>query len=79
MKHPAKTKAQRAVLDAIGCGDSCPPMSRQTRESMLSKGLITKVGDKTLGKDRFGMITVPIYEMPVGVHIEWCSAMAIEE
>lgn len=75
-KHPGRTKAQRDALDRIGGGDKFPPMSRQTRDALLRDGLIVKVGEKTLGKDRFVAIRIPQYEMPVSVHYAWCQAMA---
>jgi hypothetical protein len=78
-KHPGTTEAQRRVLDAIGCGDSCPPMTRRTRETLLRKGLIERVGERTLGRDALGAITLPIYEMPIPVHMQWCSAVASED
>lgn len=77
-KHPGKTKAQRAVLDAIGCGDFCPRMTRQTRDALLKAGLIREAGYRVLGKDRFGEVRIPEYSMPLPVHIAWCEAMAEE-
>lgn len=72
IKHPGTTKAQKKVLDEIGSGNFTPWMSAKTAASLLAKGLIVKRGFKILGKDRFGSITVPEYEMPVPVHIQWC-------
>ena len=77
--HPGKTPAQRRALDAIGCGDNCPPMARKTRESLLSAGLIVEIGQKALGRDRFGVIAIPQFEMPIPVHMQWCNAVADEE
>ncbi|PZR77345.1 MAG: hypothetical protein DI537_43320 [Stutzerimonas stutzeri] len=78
-KHPGTTVAERRVLDAIGGGDSCPPMTARTRDAMLRKGLIHKVGERELGRDRFGVVALPIYEMPIPIHMQWCSAVAAEE
>ena len=78
-KHPGTTPAERRVLDAIGCGDSCPPMTARTRDAMLRKGLIHKVGERELGRDRFGAISLPVYEMPIPIHMVWCKAVAEEE
>ncbi len=78
-KHPGTTPTERRVLDAIGCGDSCPPMTARTRDAMLRKGLIHKVGERELGRDRFGAISLPVYEMPIPIHMVWCKAVAEEE
>ena len=74
--HPGKTPAQRKALDAIGCGDSCPPMARKTREALLAGGLIVQCGAQTVGRDRFGKITLPIFDMPIAVHMAWCEHWA---
>lgn len=78
MKHPGRTVAQRRVLDAIGCGNNSPLMSARTREALLNAGLIVLVGRKIVGRDRFGAITLPEYEMPIPVHMQWCEAVAAE-
>ncbi len=74
--HPGKTKAQRDALDRIGCGDNCPPMSDRTRDRMLEEGLIRQLSDKLVGSDAFGPITIPQFEMPIPVHMQWCDAMS---
>ena len=37
------------------------------------KGLITKTGMQEVGRDAFGSIRVPRWEMPLDVHIDWCK------
>lgn len=77
--HPGKTKAQRRVLDAIGCGDFLPPMSARTRDALLKAGLICKSEPIAIGKDRFGVIKIPQFYMPLPVHIQWCQAVAFTD
>lgn len=77
-KHPGKTPAQRRVLDAIGCGNHLPRMTNSTRDAMLKAGLIHSLPDKIVGRDHFGAITIPQYEMPIPVYMQWCSAVAAE-
>ena len=77
-KHPGRTAAQRRVLDEIGCGENCPRMADATRDALLREGLIVELGRKSLGRDRFGEITIPQYEMPIPVHMQWCKAVAEE-
>ena len=76
MPHPGRTPAQRKVLDAIGCGDFSPSMSPRVRDALIAAGLITPAGEKVLGRDAFGPITIPEYEMPIPVHMQWCAAVA---
>lgn len=70
VRHPAKTKAQRRVLDAIGCGNYSPQMNNRTLEAMLTHGLID-IGKGKLVHDRDGFQLVPTYEMPPRVHYQW--------
>ena len=76
--HPGRSKAQRAALDAIGCGDNSPIMAPRTRAALLKAGLIQKCGEKVVGRDRFGAIAIPEYEMPIPVHMQWCAAVAAD-
>lgn len=78
VKHPGTTKAERRVLDEIGCGQSQPRMTPGLQDSMLRKGLIVITGYQTLGKDAFGAIKVPNFEMPIPIHMQWCNAMAAQ-
>jgi hypothetical protein len=79
-KHPGKTAAQRRVLDAIGCGQFSPRMSKATRDAMLTAGLIEPAGFKLLAfKDGFPPMRIPEYAMPIPVHMQWCEHCAATE
>jgi len=77
--HPGKSKAQRDALNRIGCGDFSPPMSRQVRDTLLRNGLIIVAGERILGRDALGTITMTEYAMPTHVHMQWCSAVARDD
>ena len=77
--HPGRTPAQRRALDAIGCGNPCPPMSRATRKALIDAGLIEQRDSQTVGRDTLGAITIPVYEMPIPVHVAWCAAVALTD
>jgi hypothetical protein len=77
--HPAKTKAQRRILDEIGCGNYSVAISPRTREAMLAKGLIEPCGKRVIYQDRFGTVTVPEFQMPIAVHMQWCSHWAEQD
>lgn len=74
--HPGKTQPQRRALDQIGAGNSCPPMTARTRDALLRKGLIERRGVRTIGQDALGKIELPVYEMPIPVHMQWCAYWA---
>lgn len=78
-KHPGKTAAQRRALDQIGCGNYAPLMAKSTRDAMLRAGLIQEIEPKMLGVDRLGVITIRQFQMPIPVHMQWCSAVACSE
>lgn len=65
------TKAQEDALGLISIGQP-PHASPRTLQALKDAGLIVE-RQKVIGADRFGMITVPAYEMPIPVHMEWCS------
>lgn len=71
--HPGKTKAQRAALDAIGCGDNMPRMAKSTRDALLKSGMIVQCGQRTFGTG-WSAVSVPIYEMSISTHMAWCAA-----
>lgn len=66
--HPGRTAAERAALDSIGCGNYTPKMTNRVRDTMLDAGLIEECG---LRGD-----PVRQFQMPVGVHMRWCHAVA---
>jgi hypothetical protein len=71
-KHPGKTKAERAALDAIGCGNNSPIMSNKVCNSLLSDGRIVELPEKLL-PDRFFPVKIRQFEMSIPTHIEWCK------
>ena len=77
-RHPAKVKKctphQIAIFEQIGAGIACPPsaMSR-TFKALERKGLIQRTPDKVLGADGFGAISIPQYQQPILVHMQWCA------
>jgi len=72
-RHPGRTEEQRRVLDEIGCGNFRPTARPSTIKALLKAGLIQQCGEKVLGKDRFGVIAIPEYQMPTPVHMAWCK------
>lgn len=66
------TPAQDRALANIAIG--LPPRCGvDTLTVLLRRGLIVKRGDEVLGRDSFGEITVPVYEMPTWEHRRWCQ------
>lgn len=76
-KHPGRTHAQRRVLDEIGCGNHSPIMAGSTRAALLAAGLIVQMPDRHLGQS-WPTVRVEQFEMPISIHMQWCSAMAEE-
>jgi hypothetical protein len=72
-KHPGKTRAQRRVLDEIGCGNHSPIMAAATRDKLLRDGLIIELEPKRIPV--FGAIFMEVrqFEMPIPVHMQWCQ------
>jgi hypothetical protein len=82
-KHPGRTPAQRRVLDAIGCGNNSPRMVAAVRDAMLKAGLIVEIEPRLIfGRGSSPIDRIPVkvsrYEMPIHVHMQWCSAVAVE-
>ena len=75
--HPGRTSAQRRALDAIGCGQP-PRCSPKTLKALLEAGLIEETGGE-IRRDALGAYRVPTYEMPIPVHMQWCSAVAARD
>lgn len=71
-RHPGASKAQRAALDAIGTGNFTPAMTAKTKAALLEAGLIQKCGERRIGRGPLA-VTVEEYEMPIPVHMEWCT------
>lgn len=69
---PGLTKSQRAVFEQIAVGNSRGHSSK-TIKKLLEKEAIIQTGREVLGRDRFGEISVPVYAVPLPLHIEWCE------
>lgn len=68
-----------AIREHGAAGALRPSRERQkVRDALLRSGLIVELPRKTVGRDRFGAITLPQYDMPTSVHMQWCDAMAAE-
>lgn len=76
--HPGRTPAERRALDAIGCGDARPVMHSKVRQNLIAAGLIEQTG-AVVRRDALGAYEVPQYEMPIPVHMQWCSAVAASD
>jgi hypothetical protein len=80
---PGLTRAQREALDRCGAGDDVlPGVHPKTLARLRELGLIVCCGQRVLGRDRFGPITVNSYSMPPAVHLawcQWCSTLPEEE
>lgn len=46
---------------------------KNTIEALLSRGLIEKVGEVTVGSYKYGSEVVTIYSVPTPIHIQWCK------
>jgi hypothetical protein len=73
--HPGRTPAERRALDSIGCGRTTPTMHSKVRQNLIASGLIVQCGERVFGTGP-SAIRVPEYEMPIPVHMQWCSAVA---
>ena len=71
--HPCagRSKAAVEVFEAIAINQH-PPLRPKVINSLLKAGLIVKVGDTEL-RDRFGVMKIPVYEVPLPVHWQWCQ------
>lgn len=73
-EHPCKgrSRAQIEAFEAIAINEQ-PRCSQRTIEALLAAGLIEKAGDRVLGRDKFGPITVPQFVVPLPIHLRWCQ------
>jgi len=76
--HPGRTAAQRRVLNAIGTGNLSPLMANATREALLRDGLIVELPSRDEQFSGALRMTVRQFDMPIAVHMAWCSAMEAE-
>ncbi len=74
VRHPAGHLSQnvRAVFEQIAINDDIGHPPRAIR-ALMERGLIIVAGRREIGRDRFGKITIPIYVVPLSVHMQWCD------
>ena len=73
-RHPCQGRSQAQInaFEAIAVG--LPPRAAQkTIDALLSAGLVERGFDQTVGRDAFGPITMPVYEVPLRHHAAWCA------
>lgn len=77
VRHPClgQSPAARRVFEQIAVGNDKghhPGVLGRLRQA----GLVT-LAWRTVGRDAFGLIRVPVYEVPIAVHMQWCEWCAI--
>jgi hypothetical protein len=72
-RYDGLTENQDRVLANIALGGNAHGENRRTVAALLSRGLIVKIGEEVVYRDRFGVVTAPVYEMPIVEHIRWCA------
>ena len=79
VKHPAAgmTKAQRRDFELIAIGQR-PRGGVQTIKRLTEAGLIERGDPETVGRDRFGLIKIPRWFVPMPVHMQWCEWCATQ-
>lgn len=72
--HPCKGRSQSQIdaFEAIAINEH-PNCSKKTLDALLKDNLIVVIGNQELGRDAFGAITVPVYEVPIHHHMQWCQ------
>ena len=73
-EHPCKgmTKAQIRDFELIATG-SRPRGGHMILRKLKERGVIVDAPPKTLGRDRFGLIQVPDWDVPLPIHAQWCE------
>jgi len=64
---------QDRVLANIALGGNADGAHPASIAALARRRLIVKVGDRVVHRDRFGVVTAPVYEMPTHEHIRWCQ------
>lgn len=72
--HPCmgRTKAQIEAFEAIAINEQ-PKCSQKTLDILEKGDLIKRIGDREVGRDALGPITVPVYEVTLHAHMQWCE------
>ncbi len=72
--HPCKglSEIQISAFESIAVNQyPCVPFP--TINSLLKRGLIVQAGEKIVGRDRFGLVSIPQFEVPIHHHAQWCA------
>jgi hypothetical protein len=74
-KHPCAklSKATRDCFEQIATGNALPRSSKRAFEILSALGLIQQLEDKVLGRDVFGLIVIPQYQVPIPIHAQFCQ------
>ena len=72
--HPCigMTAAQRAAFEQIAT-NGYGPFHPKVIAALLARGLIVRSEDEILGRDAFGIISIPTYAVPIPFHMQWCE------
>lgn len=72
-RHPCAgmTKAQLNAFEALAVG-SAPMATSATIKALICKGVVIQGVDRVVGRDAFGLIRVPTYDVPLSTHMQWC-------
>ena len=74
LRHPCSgmsTAAKRA-FEAIAVNEE-PRCAQKTLDALQDCGLIERLCDRVVGRDAFGLIKVPVYAVPLPIHVAWCE------
>lgn len=72
-RHPCAglSMRQREAFEQIAVGnDRC--IHSATADALMKRGLVER-REETVGRDRFGSITVYRYHVPLPIHAQWCA------
>ena len=67
------TKAQDEAVQLIAFGGDGRTVHPKTLDVLLRRGLIVQTGEEVICRDRFGVVTAPVYQMPLGEHMRYCQ------
>lgn len=73
-RHPCAgmTKAQKKAFEMIATGRDYG-LHASSVDALVAAGLVLRLRDQIIGRDAFGAISVPRYEVPLPVHMQWCQ------
>lgn len=66
------TKAQNRAFEDVATMNVSVHLDK-TLKALERYGLIQQIGEKVICRDRFGIVTTAVYEVPLPIHIEWCK------